>query len=292
MEKISFEQAPAVYKTFGAFLTMASPFFKNKSEDEKLLWRVAPIAWITHNYEEGSKGWVEHKDSIIRIANNIDYSDAFEMVRSMSNEFRVAMSGTMLSMLQLESPDDTEKEYNEKVEIYKKFAQVCNFPQADTLFEKKRSVEKSSSLPKKSKDTSKKADDDTEEAEKKEKVVYVFKGVDYKKKTDLVQAVVHDYIDTHNITTIEELKQVFDVRVKKGILMVLSLEDAMKTTNSAGEAGGNFAISEEMQIPLKKKGFLGIKTGVKVVVWKYWPERFFDSFLELAQRIGCKIEVK
>ena len=137
--------------------------------------------------------------------------------------------------------------------------------------------------------------DETEEAEaaeKKEKVVYVFKGVDYKKKTDLVQAVVHDYIEEHDVTTIEELKQVFDVRVKKGIPMVLSLEDAMKTTNSAGEAGGSFAISEDMQIPLKKKGFLGIKTGVKVVVWRYWPERFFDSFLELAQRIGCKIEVK
>lgn len=137
--------------------------------------------------------------------------------------------------------------------------------------------------------------DETEEAEaaeKKEKVVYVFKGVDYKKKTDLVQAVVHDYIDTHDVTTIEELKQVFDVRVKKGIPMVLSLDDALKTTNSAGEAGGSFAISEDMQIDMKKKGFLGIKTGVKVVVWRYWPERFFDSFLELAQRIGCKIEVK
>ncbi len=137
--------------------------------------------------------------------------------------------------------------------------------------------------------------DETEEAEaaeKKEKVVYVFKGANYKKKTDLVQAVVHDYIEKHDVTTIEELKQVFDVRVKKGIPMVLSLDDALKTTNSAGEAGGNFAISEEMQIPLKKKGFLGIKTGVNVVVWRYWPERFFDSFLELAQRIGCKIEVK
>lgn len=137
--------------------------------------------------------------------------------------------------------------------------------------------------------------DETEEAEaaeKKEKVVYVFKGVDYKKKTDLVQAVVRDYIEEHDVTTIEELKQVFDVRVKKGIPMVLSLDDAMKTTNSAGEAGGSFAISEDMQIDMKKKGFLGIKTGVKVVVWRYWPERFFDSFLELAQRIGCKIEVK
>lgn len=131
-----------------------------------------------------------------------------------------------------------------------------------------------------------------ETGEKQSKAVYRFGGKEYKKKTNLVQAVVHDYIDTHNITTIEELKQVFDVRVKKGIPMVLSLDDALKTTNSAGEAGGNFAISEEMQIPLKKKGFLGIKTGVNVVVWRYWPERFFDSFLELAQRIGCKIEVK
>lgn len=131
-----------------------------------------------------------------------------------------------------------------------------------------------------------------EAEEKQSKAVYRFDGKEYKKKTDLVQAVVHHYIDEHDITTIEELKQVFDIRVKQGIPMVLSLNDAMKVKSSDGKAGGNFAVGEDMQIPLKKKGFLGIKTGVNVVVWKYWPERFFDSFLELAQRIGCKIEVK
>lgn len=129
-------------------------------------------------------------------------------------------------------------------------------------------------------------------AEKQTKAVYRFGGKEYKKKTDLVQTVVHQYIEEHDVTTIEELKQVFDIRVKQGVPMLLSLEDAMKTKDSAGKAGGNFAVGEDMQIALKKKGFLGIKTGVKVVVWKYWPERFFDSFLELAQRIGCKIEVK
>lgn len=126
--------------------------------------------------------------------------------------------------------------------------------------------------------------------EKAAKAVYRFKGTDYKKKTDLVQAVVRDYIDTHDIMTIEELKAVFDIRVKKGVPMVLSLDDAMKTKDSAGTAGGNFATKEEMQISMKKKGFLGIKTGVKVVVWNYWPADFFSRFLDLAKRIGYKIE--
>lgn len=121
---------------------------------------------------------------------------------------------------------------------------------------------------------------------------YLYNGTDYKKKTDLVQAVVHDYIDTHDVTTIEELKKVFDLRLKQGAPMVLSLEDALKTKDSAGEAGGNFAIAENMQIDMKKKGLLGIKTGVKVVVWKYWTERFFIGFLDLAKRLGYKIEEK
>ena len=130
-----------------------------------------------------------------------------------------------------------------------------------------------------------------ETAEKQAKAVYRFGGKEYKKKTDLVQAVVHQYIEEHDITTIEELKQVFDVRVKQGIPMVLSLDDAMKVKSSDGKAGGNFAVGEDMQIELKKKGFLGIKTGVKVVVWKYWPDRFFIGFLDLCKRLGLKVEV-
>lgn len=132
---------------------------------------------------------------------------------------------------------------------------------------------------------------DAETAEKQAKAVYRFGGKEYKKKTDLVQAVVHQYIEEHNVTTIEELKQVFDIRVKQGVPMVLSLEDAMKTKDSAGKAGGNFVVGEDMQIALKKKGFLGIKTGVKVVVWNYWPEKFFNNFLDLCQRLGMKVEV-
>lgn len=130
-----------------------------------------------------------------------------------------------------------------------------------------------------------------EAEEKQSKAVYRFDGKEYKKKTDLVQAVVHHYIDEHDITTIEELKQVFDIRVKQGIPMVLSLNDAMKVKSSDGKAGGNFAVGEDMQIALKKKGFLGIKTGVKVVVWNYWPEKYFNNFLDLCQRLGQKVDV-
>ena len=130
-----------------------------------------------------------------------------------------------------------------------------------------------------------------ETAEKQTKAVFRFGGKEYKKKTDLVQAVVHQYIEEHDVATIEELKQAFDLRVTQGVPMVLSLDDAMKVKNSDGKAGGDFSTSEEKQIALKKKGFLGIKTGVKVVVWKYWPDRLFNSFLDLCQRLGMKVEV-
>ena len=66
-------------------------------------------------------------------------------------------------------------------------------------------------------------------------------------------------------------------------MIVASPEMARAIVNSDGVAGGDFYMKEEDMISLKNG---------KVVVWKYWPERYFNPFMEQVKALGYTIEEK
>lgn len=110
---------------------------------------------------------------------------------------------------------------------------------------------------------------------------YIFNGESYKNKAELCHAIVAFYIETHSEVTIDDLKRTFGITNKKS--MVEIYKEAMKTTDSNGKKGGNYYISESEQIPINKGKD-------KVVVWKYWPERYFNPFMEEVKKLGYEIK--
>lgn len=106
-----------------------------------------------------------------------------------------------------------------------------------------------------------------------------FNGIEYKGKGKLCLAIVKYYVEKHPDITLNELKNKFNVM--KSDQIVASLEEAMKTTDSAGKAGGSYYIKKDDQIKLKD--------GTKVVVWNYWSERYYSPFMECVNKLGIKV---
>jgi len=106
-----------------------------------------------------------------------------------------------------------------------------------------------------------------------------FNGIEYKGKGKLCLAIVKYYVEKHPDITLNELKDKFNVM--KSDQIVASLEEAMKTTDSAGKAGGSYYIKKDDQIKLKD--------GTKVVVWNYWSERYYSPFMECVNKLGIKV---
>lgn len=107
----------------------------------------------------------------------------------------------------------------------------------------------------------------------------VFKLDEYKSKGKLCHTIVKTYVERHPDVTLAQLKQVFNV--PKCDAIVESLEKAMTMTDSSGKAGGCHYIKEAEQIKIKE----GI-----VVVWSYWPERYYPDFIANAKKAGFTIE--
>lgn len=107
----------------------------------------------------------------------------------------------------------------------------------------------------------------------------VFKLEEYKSKGKLCHAIVKTYVEQHPDVTLAQLKQVFNV--PKCDTIVESLEKAMTMTDSSGKAGGCHYIKEAEQIKINE----GI-----VVVWSYWPERYYPDFIANAKKAGFTIE--
>ena len=57
--------------------------------------------------------------------------------------------------------------------------------------------------------------------------------------------------------------------------MVETIDGALKICDSSGKAGGNYSMKDADQIATKEG---------KVVVWNYWPERYFDPFMEIVEK--------
>ena len=108
--------------------------------------------------------------------------------------------------------------------------------------------------------------------------VNTFNGMEIKGKGRLCHAIVKSYVEQHPNITIAELKSVFNVPKCE---VVESLEMALTVKDSSGKAGGDYYIKENDQIKTKE----GL-----VVVWSYWPERFYAPFMEIVRkRLGYKI---
>ena len=107
----------------------------------------------------------------------------------------------------------------------------------------------------------------------------VFKLADYKSKGKLCHTIVKTYVEQHPDVTLAQLKQAFNV--PKCDCIVESLDVAMTMTDSSGKLGGNHYVKEAEQIKINE----GI-----VVVWNYWPERYYPDFIANARKAGFTIE--
>lgn len=116
---------------------------------------------------------------------------------------------------------------------------------------------------------------------------FCFNGQVFIRKSELVLAVVKDYVAKHPSITLDELKAAFPIKVKHGYDMIMSFADAKKTKNSAGITGGNFAMKEEQLIRLS---IHGKSQASKIAVWKYWPDRFFKPFEDSAKKLGYSLK--
>ena len=108
--------------------------------------------------------------------------------------------------------------------------------------------------------------------------VNTFNGKEIKGKGRLCHAIVKNYVEQHPDVTLAELKSVFNV--PKCDCIVESLEVAMTITDSSGKAGGDHYVKENDWIMTKEGA---------VVVWSYWPERYYAPFMEKVKKLGINL---
>ncbi len=111
---------------------------------------------------------------------------------------------------------------------------------------------------------------------------YGFDGKEFKRRSELVLAVVRHYAEKHSGITLNELREAFNIKFNKNNpTIVISYDEAMTITDSAGKLGGSFSVKDDQQIVLTNNEV--------AVVWNYWPQRFFEVFIGLAKRLGYDI---
>lgn len=115
-------------------------------------------------------------------------------------------------------------------------------------------------------------------AEKKGKKVFVFNGQTYTTKGRLCFNVVKHYVEQNPNAALVTLQKAFNTATN---MIVATPEMAKTIVNSEGVPGGDFYMKEEELITVKNG---------KVVVWKYWPERYFKPFMEQVKALGYTIE--
>lgn len=113
---------------------------------------------------------------------------------------------------------------------------------------------------------------------KQGKSKFLFNGQEYALKGRLVHAVVKRFIEENPNVTLEILDKTFNVSVRK---FVATPEEAMAILDSSGKAGGNYYT--------KPEDVISFKNG-KVVVWNYWPMKYFTVFMDTVKKIGYSVE--
>ncbi len=110
---------------------------------------------------------------------------------------------------------------------------------------------------------------------------YIFNGLSYENKGRLCHAIVKCYAEQHKSLAVSDLQGVFHTPVKNDDKIVASVQEALKTKDSNGKEGGNYY--------LKQEDWITVKDG-NVVVWSYWPDRFFLPFKECVKALDFLIE--
>ena len=109
---------------------------------------------------------------------------------------------------------------------------------------------------------------------------YLFDGHVYEVKGRLCHAVVKYYVEQQE-TTVEDLQGVFYTKVKNDDKIVATIDEAKKTQDSSGKIGGNYYMKESERIRVKDND---------VVVWNYWPDRFFVPFMKCVKSLNIVVE--
>ena len=110
------------------------------------------------------------------------------------------------------------------------------------------------------------------------KSVFIFNGETYKVKGKLCCAIVRHYVENNPNVTLAMLQRVFNVGQQEK--MLLTLDEAMQTPDWEGKMGKNYYVKQEDQIALKEGA---------VVVWNYWPVKFFEPFMQIAKDLGYEV---
>lgn len=110
---------------------------------------------------------------------------------------------------------------------------------------------------------------------------YLFNGQTFSVKGRLCHAIVKCYAEQHKDFAVSDLQSVFRTPVKNDDKIVTLVQEAQKTKDSSGKEGGNYYMKQEDWIPVKDGN---------VVVWSYWPDRFFLPFKECVKVLGYVIE--
>lgn len=113
-----------------------------------------------------------------------------------------------------------------------------------------------------------------------EKAKYQFNGQTYSVKGRLCLAIVKHYVEQNPNVTLSALQKAFNTATR---MIVATPEMALTIKNSDGKPGGDYYMKEEDRITIKKG---------EVVVWSYWPERYFEPFMEQVKALGLDVVVE
>ena len=91
-------------------------------------------------------------------------------------------------------------------------------------------------------------------------------------KSKLCLSIIRYYIEQNPDITVSQLREMFNIKNNN---MVETIDGALKICDSSGKAGGNYSMKDADQIATKEG---------KVVVWNYWPGRYFDPFMEIVEK--------
>ena len=113
-----------------------------------------------------------------------------------------------------------------------------------------------------------------------EKAKFQFNGQTYSVKGRLCHAIVKNYIEQNPNVTLAVLQKAFNTATR---MIVATPEMALTIKNSDGKPGGDYYMKDEDRIAIKKG---------EVVVWSYWPERYFEPFMEQVKALGIKVIIQ
>lgn len=113
-----------------------------------------------------------------------------------------------------------------------------------------------------------------------EKAKFQFNGQTYSVKGRLCHDIVKYYVEQNPNVTLAALQKVFNTATR---MIVATPEMALTVKNSDGKPGGDYYMKEEDRIAIKKG---------EVVVWSYWPERYFEPFMEQVKALGMNVVIQ